>query len=255
MAIKRCSRLLFSIAVLLMLVACTSDAVRKEPDNEASAKINARLGLAYLQQGNYELALEKLEKALEQDPKQAIVHHYLAELHRQLNSMDEAEKHYKNALKLTPDDYSLHNNFGVFLCDKKDFDGAERGFLMAVQTAPVHKPRYEFYENLAQCMMRKPDWEKAEKYFRIALDVNPRLPVSLYQMARLSFENKKYLRARAFFQRYVELSTHTAETLWLGVRIERELGDTRVADEYASQLKVNFPLSNETAKLMESEQQ
>ncbi len=246
--------MIISITMLLVLMACTSDAVRKKSDGESSASINARLGLAYMQQGDYEAALEKLQRALEQDPDQATAHHYIAELYRQLDSPQEAENHYKVALKLTPKDHSLQNNYGVFLCDQKDYVAAEQSFLMAVQTAPVTVARYEFYENLAQCLMRKPDRAKAEKYFRVVLEANPRMPVTLYQMARLSFDEGKYLRARAFFQRFVEVSTHTAETLWLGVRIERELGGIKAAGEYARLLKVNFPLADETVTLMESEQ-
>ncbi len=249
---KRC-RVLVVISLLLSLAACTSDAIRKKIDAEHSAEINARLGLAYMQQGSFEIALEKLQRAIRQDPEQVAAHHYIAELYRQLKSPDDAQFHYKTALELTPKDFSLNNNYGVFLCDQKDYEAAEKRFLMAVNTAPVYKPRHEFYENLAQCMMRKPDYTRAEKYFRIVLEADPRMPITLYQMARLTFNAEKYLRARAFFQRFTEVSTQTAETLWLGIQIERKLGDTTTADEYARQLKVNFPLADETVTLMESE--
>jgi len=249
---KRC-RMLVAIFLLLSLVACTSDAVRKKSDSESSAEINARLGLAYMQQGNVEIALEKLQRAIEQDPEQVAAHHYIAELYRQLQSPDDAMLHYKTALELTPKDFSLHNNYGVFLCEQKDYEAAEKSFLMAISTAPVYKPRHEFYENLAQCMMRKPDHVKAEKYFRIVLETNPRMPVTLYQMARLAFDMEKYLRARAFYQRFAEVSMQTAETLWLGIQVERKLGDKKAVDEYTRQLKTNFPLADETVTLMESE--
>jgi len=249
---KRC-RVLVAILLLLSLVACTSDGVRKKADDESSAEINARLGLAYMQQGNYEIALEKLQRAIEQDPEQATAHHYIAELYRQLKSPEDARKHYNTALEITPKDFSLHNNYGIFLCDQKDYEAAEKSFLMAISTAPVYKPRHEFYENLAQCMMRKPDHEKAEKYFRVVLEADPRMPVTLYQMARITYDSGKYLRARAFFQRFAEVSTQTAETLWLGVQIERKLGDAKAAGEYARQLKTNFPLADETVTMMESE--
>ncbi|HED40596.1 MAG TPA: type IV pilus biogenesis/stability protein PilW [Chromatiales bacterium] len=252
---KKRDRLLIVVPLLLSLVACTSDAVRKKTEGESSASINARLGLAYMQQGNNDVALEKLKRALKQDPEMVTAHHYIAELYRQLKSPADAERHYKIALKLTPKDYSLQNNFGVFLCEQGNYAAAEERFLLAVQHAPANEPRDEFYENLAQCMMRKPDYEKAEKYFRIVLDISPRMPVSLYQMARISFDNGEFLRARAFFQRFSEIATQSAETLWLGVRIERKLGNPEAADEYARLLKVNFPLADETVSLMESEQQ
>lgn len=256
MTIKNICRILVGFGMLLMLSACTTtDNQRSKEDNQESALINARLGLAYMQQGNFELALEKLERALLQDPDQPVAHHYIAELYRQLNAPDDAKKHYQKALKISPRDHSLHNNYGVFLCDQGDYEGAEKGFLMAIQTTPVHQPRFGIYENLAQCMLRKPDLGKAEKYFRTALDVNPSLPVSLYQMAQISYDQQKYLRARAFYQRFTETSTHNVESLWLGYKIESELGDHRAAAELARQLKTNYPLADETIELMESEQQ
>ncbi len=249
---KNHCRLLTPLVLLMLLAACTSDSLRK-PDVESSSEINARLGLAYMQQGYLEIALERLQRAIEQDPQQVTAHHYIAELYRQLKSPDDASVHYQLALQLTPEDFSLHNNYGVFLCEQKDYEAAEKSFLMAISTAPIYKPRHEFYENLAQCMMQSIDYTKAEKYFRIVLETHPRMPVTLYQMARLTFEAKKYLRARAFFQRFTEVSTQTAETLWLGIQIERQLGDERTAGEYIRQLKTNFPLATETVTLMESE--
>lgn len=208
-----------------------------------------------MQQGDNETALLKLQRALEQEPDLVTAHHYIAELYRQLDAPQAAENHYQAALKLTPNDYSLQNNYGVFLCDQGNFETAEKSFLMAVQKAPAHQARYEFYENLAQCMMRKPDRAKAEKYFRMVLEASPRRPVTLYQMARISFDEGMYLRSRAFFQRFTEVSAQTSETLWLGVRIERKLGDFVAANKYANLLKMNYPLANETVTLMESELQ
>jgi len=250
---KKRYRVFVALSLVLSLMACTSDGIRKKTDGDSSSEINARLGLAYMQQGNYEIALEKLQRALEQDPEQVSAHHYIAELYRLLKSPDDAQVHFDAALKLTPKDFELHNNYGVFLCEQEDYIAAEKSFLMAVSTAPVYKPRHEFYENLAQCMMRKPDYVAAEKYFRIVLEADPGMPVTLYQMARLTFDSGKYFRARAFFQRFSEVSEQTAESLWLGIQIERKLGDEKVAREYARQLKTNFPLADETVTLMESE--
>jgi type IV pilus assembly protein PilF len=93
----------------------------------------------------------------------------------------------------------------------------------------------------------------AEKHFRQALAMSPRFAEALFQMADLEYEQKNYLSARAFLERYMEAGRTTPESLWLGVRIERGLGNTAVAYHYAQRLKSEYPNANQTKELVESE--
>ena len=102
--------------------------------------------------------------------------------------------------------------------------------------------------------MSLPDVVKAERYFRRALGLNPKRPTSLYQLAQLSFESQRFLPARSFLQRYQRLGELPAAALLLGVKIEREIGDTRSIAFYSDRLKTQFPDADETRLLMESEQ-
>ena len=65
------------LVLVLVLSGCASKQAQQSA--ESPAQINARLGLNYMQQGNYEIAMEKLKRALEQDPNLADAHHYIAE--------------------------------------------------------------------------------------------------------------------------------------------------------------------------------
>ena len=95
------------------------------------------------------------------------------------------------------------------------------------------------------CALRIPDLVKAEKYFRQALQINPKLPNSLYQLAQLNFDEHQYLEARAFLQRFFSIAEDTPQSLWLGVRIEQAQGDKEAADRYAKTLLKKFPDSDE----------
>jgi len=46
------------------------------------------------------------------------------------------------------------------------------------------------------------------------------------------------------------VATANAEALWLGVRVERRLGDRNSEVSYASQLRTRFPDSQETRALL-----
>lgn len=236
------------LLVLLLAAGCSSSPKKYESHRDTPADINAKLGLSYMQQGDYDVALEKLKKALEQDPDSVAAQHYIAELYKQLNNHELAEQHYKKALKLAPDDPAIQNNFGVFLCDRKRYDEAEKHFMLAAKISSYRRPD-EAYENAGLCALRIPDAARAEKHFRQALEINPLLPNSLYQMALLNFTAAQYLPARGFLQRYAAFAPPTPQTLWLAVRVERALDNTTLADQYAAELRTKFPQSQEAAEL------
>ncbi|MEE9575548.1 MAG: type IV pilus biogenesis/stability protein PilW, partial [Gammaproteobacteria bacterium] len=64
-----------------------------------------------------------------------------------------------------------------------------------------------------------------------------------------SYSNANYLSARAYLQRYLEISAHTARSLWLGINIETELGDKDALSSYELLLKNKFPTSKEAGLL------
>lgn len=244
---------LLSGVLALTLAACVPSPPRKAAEQvESPAQAYTNLGLAYLQQGNRKLAVEKLQRALEADPNFPAAHHYIAEAYQQSGQLDKAEQHYQRAAKLDPGNPMLQNNFGAFLCVRGDYEGAEKQFLSAAKN-----PRYETpelaYENAGLCAQRIPDAQKAEQYLRTALEINAKLPGALYQMAALNYDKKNYLPARAYLQRHLAVASHTPQSLWLGIRIERELGDSATAADYAKQLKNNFPSAEETRLLLETE--
>jgi type IV pilus assembly protein PilF len=72
-------------------------------------------------------------------------------------------------------------------------------------------------------------------------------------MAAISYEDAQYLPARAYLQRYLVVARHTARSLWLGIRIERKLGDVDAVASYALALSNRFPESDEARLLRESE--
>lgn len=247
------SRKLISVLSLCVMVlgGCASRPTHEGIDTVKAAETNATLGLRYMQQGNYQLALEKLNKALSFEKNHGPAHHYLAELYRRLDKHEEADKHFRTALANSSEDYALYNNYGAFLCNRGRYDEGEAMFLQVLKN-PVYAQKDQVYENLGTCVERKPNIERAEEYLRSALRLNPRLPRSLLAMARLSFDKGEYLSTRAYLQRYLAVARHTAESLWLGIRAERLLGDNNAVSSYALWLKANFPDAPETRLYLES---
>ena len=248
---------LVRVAVVMafsMLLGCTivPDKIDPEAGVDSPAAINAKLGLTYLKHGKYDVSEARLLKALRQNPDLFEAHHYIALLYRQIDELDLAEKHYRRAVSLNPEDVFLKYNYAVFLCDElKGYDDAVEAFLAVANDRSYSRP-HEAYQNAGVCLARKPDYVQAEKYLRMALDIDKRLPVALFWLSRINYENGQGLKARAFLQRYAGFSQHSAESLLLGYRLETLLNDKEVADEYVDLLTRKFPDSEEL-KLLQAE--
>ena len=77
---------------------------------------NLQLGLGYLQEGNLALAKTKLERANDEDPHNADIHSALGLLDERLGKDKDADKEYRTAMSLAPQDPSMLNNYAVYLC-------------------------------------------------------------------------------------------------------------------------------------------
>ena len=236
--------------VALLLAGCAAAPTESGGDPTRAAQLNAQLALGYLREGRTELAAEKIAKALAAGPDQPGVHSTAALVYQALGEAEKAEEHYRRALELAPEDGRLHNNYGVFLCGRGRYAEAEAAFKAALATPRYATPE-RAYENLGACARRAGELEKAEAYLRKALSYDPKLPLALHEMAGVTFATGRPLNARAYVQRYLEVAEPTPEILWLGVQVERRLGDREAAERYADQLSRRFPRSPEAQALLQ----
>lgn len=238
-------RILLVISLALFMTACVTSG--PSIDGRQAAKANADLGLKYMEQGKYEAALDKFKRALDFDSSSLEAHHYIAELYRRLGETKDADRHYREAIDTDSDNSLVRYNYGVFLYNQKRYAESEKQFL-EVLTNPVYPDRPKALENVGLCQLKVGKKEKAEASFRKALEMNPGLSTSLLMMGELAHTAGKSLSARGYLQRYREVAPHTPESLWLGIRVEQELGDRDAVASYGMLLKGVFPDSEE-AKL------
>lgn len=213
-----------------------------------AAEANTRLGVGYLEQGRLQIALEKLELAVRQDPKHAPAHLALGIVYQSIGRNDAAIDHMKTAVGLAPGDGSAHNNYGVLLCRVGRFAEADRQFLAALED-PFYQTPEVILANAGSCAKRWGESRRAERYLREALEFDPDIGEVLYNMAELSLEQGRALAARGFLQRLESRHELTPGALLLAVRIERALGSETSAQQYAIQLLTQHPGSAEAESL------
>jgi len=239
------------VLAVVLLTACASQQQQdpyKESDKRRAAVSNTSLGLEYMNRGQYEVALGKLKKAIREDPTYAPAQTVLAVLYERIGEQELAAKHYKKAYEADPNDGDVNNNYGVYLCQVGRETEATEHFLKALND-PFYSTPSIALTNAGSCALRNGDLIAADKYLRDALKIEPDLPDALMNMARLSFEQKNYLTARAFIQRYEAVAKHAAETLLLAYKIEIYSDNKKAANTYKLMLETNFPESDQTIEV------
>ena len=94
------------------------------------------LGRAYVAKGEYDLAAEELNQAFTLDPLNADAHRVLADLEAAKRNPAEAEKLYRKAIELRPDDWALHYALGIFYFRASRYADAERALAESIRLAP-----------------------------------------------------------------------------------------------------------------------
>jgi len=247
---------LMMVLVVITVTGCESQQVKDTNSSiqgaeKSPADVYVSLGVEYMYRGMNDVALEKLKSAIKIDPFSSNAHNVLAVLYDRLGEQSLAGKHYKEAVKLSPKNSSAQNNYARYLCGIKEFDLADQHFNLALKN-PLYKSPIVALTNAGTCAWKAGHLEKAESYYRTALQRDKRAAPALLQMAKLKFELKNYLSVRAYLQRFKAVNKHTPASLWLGIQAEDKLGDTSRVASYVLQLKQLYPDSHEVGLLEKS---
>jgi len=228
------------------LISCTttttSKSVKPNPAEIATRKSNVliNLGMAYVERGQHQVAMDQYNKALKIDPNSHDAHTAIANLYETIGQSELAQQHYEKAVELAPKNPSALNNYGKYLCNNGNYQEAATYFNQAAQT-PLYARPWLPLTNAGQCMQKAAKFDQAEQSYRAALEQHPSYAPALISMAQLSYIQKKYRTARAFLQRYESVQQLTDDQLKMAVDIETTLGDVEAAKKYEQQLRRKIP--------------
>lgn len=242
-----------SAAALVCLSGCmTTNETLGAPDAVRAAELNLQIGTDYLRRGNLAQAKEKIDKAIEQNPRNSEAQITAALLYDRLGETNKADSHFSKALSLDPKNPEVQNNYGAYLCQKGKYQRGEK-LMIEAATNPLYRTPEVAFLNAANCARNGGDMKRAEENLRRSLAARPKFSEALLQMADLQYKQNDFLSARGFLERYQEVGRTSPATLWLGVRIEQGLGNAAAAKNYAERLKLEYPRAAQTKELIESE--
>ena len=241
-----------AILTASLLIGCVSSdgskALKREDPTEAAAKTNIQLGIAYLQQGNYTVAREKLERSLKQNPKDPDVHTTLGLLYDRTGEPKLADKHYQEALKLAPDNPDVSNNYAIYLCKRGRVDeGVER--FSAVAANKYYRTPEVALTNAGVCLRNAKRLDEAQAKFIGAIKLRPDYSEATVQLANLHIERGQVPEARKVVDSYLGAFRPKPDVLFAAVTVARAAKDKMSEEKYSRALRLEFPESAQARAL------
>lgn len=221
-------------------------------DPRTRAKAHTDLAAAYYEIGNIGVALEEAQIALRADPTYAPAYNVLGLVQMDLKDIPAAESSFQRGLRISPQDADLNHNYGWFLCQTGREDQSIQWFMNAIRN-PLYASPAKSYSAAGRCMLKRNPTEAAN-YLDRALRLDPNNVQAMLPYADLLYKRGQLSEAKALVVRFNRLVPEpTAESLWLGVRIERRLGDRQAEASLASQLRRRYAESPEFQQMQRGE--
>ncbi|MCB5184146.1 type IV pilus biogenesis/stability protein PilW [Methylobacillus gramineus] len=241
--------------ILVMLAGLVMTACAANEPNQSTeaarerARVHTELGAGYYAQNQIAVALEEFQDAARIDPTYAPAQNGLGLVYGTLREDVKADTAFKKALQLEPNSSETRNNYGSFLCSRNRIDESIIQFSEAVKN-PLYVTPGVAYMNAGTCLLRKRDTKNAELYLQHALQIQPQLFQAGYQLAVIAYGRGQYDMARNYLRAGLESNSPTPEMLWLGIQLERQLGNRDAEASYALQLRRKYPNSEQTKLLL-----
>jgi type IV pilus assembly protein PilF len=217
-------------------------------DARRRAEVHTSLAAEYYARGNYAVALTEARLAIKDDAAYFPAYNMQGLVFMELREDGPARESFDHALKLSPNNPEVLNNFGWFLCLRNE---ADRGIAMMDRAAAdtLYATPEKAYFSSGLCMRRSGRPKEAEERLRRAVLIRPDMVGALYNLAELSYDRGSLVDAENYLVRSMRLSVPSIEALVLGVKIARAKGDKAAEASYMQQLRRRFPESQQLQDL------
>ena len=215
-----------------------------EPDARRRARIRLELAVNYFETGKVAVALDEVKQALVNDPTYADAYNLRGLIYMRLNDLGQAEESFRRALGIRASDPNVMHNYAWLLCQQQKYAEADRYFVQ-VLSSQAYMARSKTFMAQGLCQARAGQLQQAEQTLLRAYELDAGNPVVGYNLAELLMRRGELTRAQFYIRRINNSDLANAESLWLGVKIERSLGDSVAMRQLAEQLRKRFPESRE----------
>ena len=243
----------------LLLSACVTTVesrLTRKADPEKAVDNYTQLGLGYIQQGRFDRARARLNRALEIDSDYAPANNAMALLLQSEREPELAEEYFLKSIDLDDEFSQGQYNYGMFLMQQRRYEAACQHLKNAASDVE-YQQRGKAYQNLGLCYYRNGQVDLAITTYERMLKVQRFNAPVLVNLSTLLFDKRRYDDAHYYYNRFTRIverkqSQQSANSLWLGIRLGRINQDEKAVKTFASQLKANFPQSAEFQQYAET---
>ena len=161
--------------------------------------------------GDVKECLLRAKKVAKIYPEEPFVFNLIGVVSASIGSYEEAIESYKRALKINPNYFEVYNNLGVALNDSKKPKDAISYLRKALKINP-HYP--EAYNNLGNALKEMERLDQAIESYENAIKLNPKF-IDPYTNLAIVFASKKNENEKAeyYFKKALEISPENSEAL------------------------------------------
>ncbi len=223
-----------------------SGVVIPSEETEARKRARVRLELAsrYFDQGQTNVALEEVKLALATDPSFAEAFNLRALVYMRLSDLALAEDSFRQAQRLSPRDPGTAHNYGWFLCQQRRYEQAVAQFAIALENL-TYTDKAKTWLAQGVCQQQAGQVAEAERSLMHSYELDPANPITGYNLAQSLFKRGDLQRAQFYIRRINNSEYANAESLWLGIKVERSLGNRQAVEQLGTQLRNRFVQSRE----------
>ena len=215
-----------------------------EPETRRRARIRLELASNYFENGQTAVALDEVKQALAADPTYADAFNLRGLIYMRLSDFAQADDSFRRALALRGGDPNLLHNYGWLLCQQQKYAEANQHFGRALAN-PAYTARSKTLMAQGLCQSGAGQFAEAEQSLLKAYELDAANPVVGYHLAALLLRRNELTRSQFYIRRLNNSQYANSESLWLGIKVERALGDSVAMKQLADQLRKRFPDSRE----------
>lgn len=215
-----------------------------EVDNQRRSRIRLELAASYFQAGRNDVAMEEVGQALAADPNSADAYALLGLIYMRNQDLDQADASMRKAMALSPQDADLQHNYGWLQCQRRQFEQAQQ-WLDRALAQPGYRDRPKTLMAKGLCMQQAGQLEAAQQALLAAYEMEPGNPVLGYHLGNVLLQRGDARRAQFYVRRLNNSAQSNAESLWLGIKVERVLQESAAMRQLADQLHKRFPDSRQ----------
>tara|TARA_B100000315_G_scaffold231761_1_gene243354 strand:+ start:9264 stop:11063 length:1800 start_codon:yes stop_codon:yes gene_type:complete len=167
------------------------------------------MGIELEKQGKLNEAIKHYKEALRLNSRYPIAYNNLGLVLKQKGDFEEAAIYFREAIRNNPKFWESLNNLGYVLYSLGRLEEAASYFQ---QTLAINPFSVEAHNNLANILDAKGKIEEAKKHYKKALSVDPENAKIHNNLGTLFHEEKEYLKAINHFQKALQLKPDLKET-------------------------------------------